>query len=75
MGAGVIIIVGAVDVSKLHVACRILNHALAENWVSHLLSAKSNSADTPNSNEAMNDPKDQGFRDASQQEVGALESM
>ena len=32
-----------------------------ENWDPHSLSAKSNSADTPNWNEAMNGPNAQGF--------------
>ena len=46
-----------------------------ENWDPHSLSAKSNSADTPTWNEAMNGPNAQGFWEACRKEVQTLESM
>ena len=46
-----------------------------ENWDPHSLSAKSNSADAHNWNEAMNGPNAQGFWEACRKEVNTLESM
>ena len=43
-----------------------------ENWDPHSLPAKSNSADTPNWNEAMNGPNAQGFWEACRKEVKTL---
>ena len=46
-----------------------------ENWDPHSLSAKSNSADAHNWNEAMNGPNAQGFWEACRKELNTLVLM